>query len=61
MNFGNFQVWVIIILDSNSKYIFVRSRGVVLLKTYFDLAMFYDLYSNFGHILNMGRKRILEK
>jgi hypothetical protein len=60
LNFENFQVWVIIILDKGSKYIFVRSKGSVLLKTYFDLGMFCELNSNFGHILNRVRERILE-
>jgi hypothetical protein len=51
---------VINILDSNSKYIFVRSKGALLLKTYFGLGMSYDFNSNFGEILNMARERISE-
>jgi hypothetical protein len=53
LNFENFKVWVITILDKGSKYIFVRFQGAVLLKSNFDLGMSYELNSNFGQILNM--------
>jgi hypothetical protein len=43
---------VLIILDSDAKYIFVRSKGAVLLKSYFDLGMSYEWNSNFGAFLN---------
>jgi hypothetical protein len=42
LKFENFQVWVLIKLDSDAKYIFVRSKGAVLLKSYFDLGMSYE-------------------
>jgi hypothetical protein len=42
LKFENFQVWVLIKLDSDAKYIFVRSKGAVLLKSYFDLCMSYE-------------------
>jgi hypothetical protein len=42
LKFENFQVWVLIILDSDAKYIFVRSKGAILLKSYFDLGMSYE-------------------
>jgi hypothetical protein len=52
LNFEKIQVWVIIILDKGSKYIFHRSKGSVLLKTNLNLGVSYELNSNFGHILN---------
>jgi hypothetical protein len=48
LNFENFRVWVLTKLDKGSKYIFLRSKGSVLLKTYFDLGMSYELNSHFG-------------
>jgi hypothetical protein len=52
-NFEKFRVSVITILYKGSKYIFVRSKGFVLLKTNLNLGMSYELNSNFGQILNM--------
>jgi hypothetical protein len=52
LNFENFQVWVIVILDKGSKYIFHRSKGSILLKTNLNLGVSYELNSNFGQILN---------
>jgi hypothetical protein len=52
LDFEKFQVWVIIILDKGSKYIFLRSKGSVLLKTNLDLGMSYELNSNFGQIFS---------
>jgi hypothetical protein len=52
LDFEKFQVWVIIILDKGSKYIFLRSKGSVLVKTNLDLGMSYELNSNFGQIFN---------
>jgi hypothetical protein len=54
-NFEKFQVWVTIILDKGSKYIFLRSKGSVLLTTNLDLGISYELNSNFGYILNSVR------
>jgi hypothetical protein len=53
LNFENFRVWVITILDKGSKYIFLRSQGSGLLKTNLNLGMSYELNSNFGPNLNM--------
>jgi hypothetical protein len=52
LNFEKFPVWVITMLDKGSKYIFLRSKGFVLLKTNLNLGMSYELNSNFGQILN---------
>jgi hypothetical protein len=52
LNFENFRVWVFTIWDKGSKYIFLRSKVFVLLKTNLNLGMSYELNSKFGHILN---------
>jgi hypothetical protein len=39
LNFEKFEVWVITILDKGSKYIFLRSKVFVLLKTYLDFGI----------------------
>jgi hypothetical protein len=53
LNFGNIQVWMIITLDRDAKYIFLRSRSAVLQKLTWILGTSYELNSNFVHILNM--------
>jgi hypothetical protein len=60
LKFENFQVWVLIKLDSDAKYIFVRSKVAILLKYYFDLGMSYEYDSNFGPFLNRVGEEFVE-
>jgi hypothetical protein len=39
LNFRNFQIGLVIILDKDSKHIFARSRGGVLLQGYFEFGV----------------------
>jgi hypothetical protein len=57
LNFENFRVWVFTILDKGSKYIFLRSKDSVLLKTNLKfgnvLCIEFKLWTDFEYGLRM--------
>jgi hypothetical protein len=54
LNFRNFQTGLVVILDRDSKTIFVRSRGGVLLQGYFEFGVVLCFRFNLLQMFDLG-------
>jgi hypothetical protein len=54
LNFRNFQIGLVIILDGDSETIFVRSRGGVLLQGYFEFGVVLCFRFNLLQMFELG-------